>query len=316
MSETVSIREVGLRDGLQMVKAQVPTDTKLDWCRRQAAAGFAEIEVTSFVPPKIIPQFADAVELLQGALQIDGLLASVLVPNTKGAKRAMDAGAQKITYVLSASEAHSQTNTRCSTDEGIAMAAEIFAERKARGLDKSLQLSCIIATSFGCSIQGAVDPGRVIDVARQLAAMGADEISLADTVGHADPRMVTTLFRTANIAINDVPLAAHFHDTRGMGLANVAAALNQGVRRFDASLGGLGGCPFAPGATGNIATEDCVYMMSRMGLKTGVNIDAMMELRRTLPDWLPGEPFDGRLLHAGPLNYWTCPDSVANIHEG
>lgn len=300
---TVTVREVGLRDGLQMVKSQIPTKTKIDWCQKQSSAGFVEIEVTSFVPPNVLPQFADAADVLHGALQIDGLLASVLVPNIKGALRAMDAGAQKITYVLSASEAHSKANTHRTTDEGIAIARDIINERKARDIEGSLELSCIIATSFGCSIQGAVDPMRVIAISEELVALGVDEISLADTVGHADPSTVSTLFRDVYTVCGSVPLAAHFHDTRGMGLANVIAALDTGVRRFDASLGGLGGCPFAPGATGNIATEDCVHMLDRLGLDTGVDMDAMMELRLALVDWLPNESLDGRLLRAGVIPY-------------
>lgn len=303
MTETASVREVGLRDGLQMVKAILPTKIKLDWCARQAAAGFGEIEVTSFVPASVIPQFADAAEVLAGALQIEGLLSSVLVPNLKGALRAMDAGAEKITYVISASEAHSLANVRRTTDESIAMAKMLFEERKLRqpGFDGagSPSISCIIATSFGCSIQGAVAPSRVCEITGLLAEFGADEISLADTVGHADPRAVTALFRAVAQVSGRVPLAAHFHDTRGMGLANVAAALEMGVRRFDASLGGLGGCPFAPGATGNIATEDCVHMLERIGFDTGIDMAALLELRKSLADWMPGERLEGKLLRAG-----------------
>jgi hydroxymethylglutaryl-CoA lyase len=306
MTETVSIREVGLRDGLQMVSTQLPTKTKLDWCTAQAAAGFSEIEVTSFVPPAVMPQFADAADVLRGSLQIKGLLASVLVPNFKGALRAMDAGARKITYVLSASEAHNQANTRRSTDASIAMARTLFEERRARGLTDKLQLSCIIATSFGCSIQGAVEPARGCDIAAQLADFGADEISLADTVGHADPGSVTSLFRDAMPGCGQAAMAAHFHDTRGMGLANVVAATEAGVRRFDAALGGLGGCPFAPGATGNIATEDCVYMMERLGMKTGVDMPALLKLRQMLATWLPGEELHGKMLRAGHIGYGGC----------
>ena len=305
MTETVSIREVGLRDGLQMVARLLPTEIKLDWCAAQAAAGFDEIEVTSFVPPSVMPQFSDAADVLTGALQIEGLLASVLVPNFKGALRAMDAGARKITYVLSASEAHNQANTRRSTDASIAMARTLFEERRARGLTGELQLSCIIATSFGCSIQGAVDPARVCDIAAQLADFGAEEISLADTVGHADPKSVATLFRDAMPGCGQAAMAAHFHDTRGMGLANVVAATEAGVRRFDAALGGLGGCPFAPGATGNIATEDCVYMLERLGMKTGVDMAALLELRQKLAGWLPGEELHGKILRAGPIRSGT-----------
>lgn len=296
MSDHVTVREVGLRDGLQLVKSVLDTDSKLEWIRAQAATGFKEIEVTSFVPPAILPQFADAGQVMAGALEIDALTPSTLVPNLKGALKAIDAGAPKITFVLSASEAHNQSNVRRSTDASLAMFKALAAEVAA---EPQVELACIIATSFGCSIQGEVAEARVVEIAEALAEMGAAEIGLADTVGYAHPRQVTRLFHTVAQGVGDVPLAAHFHDTRGFGLANVVAAFDQGVRRFDAALGGLGGCPFAPGASGNIATEDTVHLLECLGADTGIDLGALLALRGRLPHWLPGEPLGGKLFEAG-----------------
>lgn len=300
MTDHASVREVGLRDGLQLVKEIVPTQVKLDWCRKQAATGFSEMEVTSFVPPSVIPQFADAAEVLAGAQEIDGLKASVLVPNLKGGLRALDRGAEKIAFVLSVSEAHNQSNVRKTTDASIAEFRDLVEERNARGLKGKVQLSCAMATSFGCSIQGDVPEARVFEVAAQLAAMAPDELNVADTVGYGNPVQVRRIFSELPKHSGDVPLAAHFHDTRAMGLANVVAAVEAGVRRFDASLGGLGGCPFAPGATGNIATEDCVYLLESIGLATGINLPALLDVRAELDTWLPTERVEGRLMNAKP----------------
>ncbi|MCP5084795.1 MAG: hydroxymethylglutaryl-CoA lyase [Alphaproteobacteria bacterium] len=300
MADMAIIREVGLRDGLQLVKDMLPTETKLEWCRLQAAAGFNEIEVTSFVPPSVIPQFADAAEVLAGAKTIPGLRPSVLVPNLKGGTRALDHGAEKITFVLSASEEHNLSNVRKSTDASLAEFRDLVAEREARGLAGKVELSCAIATAFGCSIQGEVPELRVFEIAAQLAEAGADEVNVADTVGYANPHQVRTLFSVLTSYTGAVPIAAHFHDTRAMGLANVVAAADAGIRRFDASLGGLGGCPFAPGATGNIATEDCVYLLESIGLGTGIDISALLEVRAKLDEWLPTERVEGRLMKAKP----------------
>lgn len=299
MACDVSIREVGLRDGLQLVADIVLTETKLDWCRQQYEAGFTEIEVTSFVPPSVIPQFSDAGKVLAGAKKNKNLLASVLVPNLKGALLALDAGAKKITFVMSASELHNQSNVRMSTDDSLAMFADLLGERASRGLAGDVLISGVIATSFGCTIQGDVPQSRVCQIAEEMAAMGADEINIADTVGYGNPAQVSQLFEAVQSAAGDVPLAAHIHDTRGLGLANVTAAVDAGVCRFDASLGGLGGCPFAPGATGNIATEDCVYLLESLGLSTGVDIKKLIELRKKLEEWLPEETLKGNLLQAG-----------------
>lgn len=295
----VSIREVGLRDGLQLISTRLDTAIKLDWIKAQAASGFAEIEVTSFVPPSILPQFSDAADVLAGASQIDQLLPTVLVPNLKGAMLAMDAGAQKITYVLSVSESHNMSNVRRSTDTSLAMLHEVLEERSRRA---DITVSAALATSFGCSIEGAVSETRVAEIAQHLANAGIDEINLADTVGYGDPVQVKRIFKNVASVTGDVPLAAHFHDTRGLGLANVTAAFEAGVRRFDAALGGLGGCPFAPGASGNIATEDSVHLFGLLGVSTGVDLEKLLDVRRQLAGWLPNEKLEGRLLGAGPAN--------------
>lgn len=316
MSEQAIVREVGLRDGLQLVRTILPRADKIEWCRRQAAAGFKEIEVTSFVPPSVIPQFADAAETLAGARQIDGLLATVLVPNLKGAMLALDGQARKITFVLSASEEHNLANVRRTTDQSIEIFRSVVAERANRGLQNDVTLVGVIATSFGCSIQGDVPEDRVFEVADQLLEAGADELNIADTVGYANPAQVLRIVSEICRRAGPLPVAAHFHDTRGMGLANVVAALEGGIRRFDASLAGLGGCPFAPGASGNIATEDCVYLLENLGMRTGIDLDRLLEVRRKLEQWLPHERLEGRLLRAGPARtFRPIPSGQPIIRE-
>ena len=299
MSDKATVREVGLRDGLQLVKSILPTNIKKEWIHLQAACGFKEMEVTSFVPTKVIPQFADAAEVLAEAKTIDNLRAAVLVPNLKWGLRALDNEAEKITFVLSISEAHNMANVRRTTDTSIAEFSDLLAERDTRGLKGRVELSVALATTYGCSLQGEVPESRVFEVAEQLLVAGADEINIADTVGYGNPiqvkRILTEIIRLAGYT----KLATHFHDTRGMGIANAVAALEVGVREFDASLGGLGGCPFAKGASGNIATEDCVYMLENLGMETGVEIPAMLEVRRNLNTWLSEEPLEGKLLKAG-----------------
>lgn len=303
MIDRIVLREVGPRDGLQQVADFLPTDTKIEWCRAQAACGFAEIEATSFVPPSVLPQFADAAEVLAGANGIDGLLPSVLAVNLKGAVRAMNAGARKINFVVSVSDAHSRSNVRKSTEDALDELRAALAERDARGLP--IVMGCGLATTFGCSIDGAVPLARVRALAARVAALGVDEITLADTVGYANPVQVRETVAAVGGEAGGLPLSAHFHDTRGMGLANVVAAVEGGVRHIDASLGGLGGCPFAPGATGNIATEDTVYLLESMGLDTGIDLDAVLALRARLPEWLPTARIEGRLAEAGPAKSWA-----------
>lgn len=297
-TDQIHIREVGLRDGLQMVSTFLSTEQKLEWCRRMRAAGCTEIEVTSFVPAHIVAQFADAADVARGALAIEGLKASALVPNLKGAQRAFETGLQQVHYVLSASNEHNLKNVRRSTAESVEDFRRIVKFRDESG-QRSTALSAGVATAFGCTIAGRVDESAVLDLVSQLLDCGADEIAIADTVGYANPAQVRRLMRNVLSLTGDKPVICHFHDTRGLGLANVTAALDIGIRRFDSSLGGLGGCPFAPNATGNINTEDTVFLMESQGLKTGIDIQALLDIRKTLTAWLPNEPFTGAIARAG-----------------
>jgi hydroxymethylglutaryl-CoA lyase len=310
MTQRAEVREVGLRDGLQLVKTILSTEQKLEWCRRTALAGMPEIEVTSFVPAKVVPQFVDADAVARGAAAIGGFTAAALVPNLKGAERAFAAGIHKVNYVLSASEAHNLANVRRSTQESLDDFVRITARRDevARG---QVSIGAGIATAFGCTISGTVSEKRVVAIAEQLARAGADEIIVADTVGYANPAQVERVMRAVARAVEDVPVACHFHDTRGLGLANVVGAINAGVRRFDASLGGLGGCPFAPGATGNINTEDCVFLLESLGFETGIDIKALVALRETIEGWLPGERFSGAIARAGLPKTFRVPVETA-----
>lgn len=299
MTGPVRLREVGPRDGLQMVKTVLPAEAKIEWCERAASAGIPEIEATSFVPAKIVPQFADADAVAEGVAASRSAQMSALVVNLKGAIRAFDAGFGKVNYVVSASEAHSQANARRTTDEALEEFDRIVAERAARGLAETVELSPGVATAFGCTLQGEVPEARVHEVVDRLAASGADEIMVADTIGYAHPAKVERLLGRIVERLGALPVAAHFHDTRGLGLANVTAAARVGVRRFDASLAGLGGCPFAPGATGNVNLEDCVYLLEELGFSTGVDLDALLHLRETVEGWLPGERFTGSIARVG-----------------
>jgi hydroxymethylglutaryl-CoA lyase len=301
MAEHVQIREVGPRDGLQLAKTILTVEQKLEWCRRARDAGMEEVEVTSFVPPSVVPQFADATEVARGAVALGGFTAAALVPNLKGAQRAIDAGIRKVNYVLSASEAHNQANVRRSTQESLDNFRDIIDYRN--GLAKSpsgrVQIAGGIATSFGCTISGKVDESRVLEIAAKYLEMGADELIVADTVGYANPAQVRRLMSAVLKVAGSIPVACHFHDTFGLGLANVTAAIEAGVRAFDSAVGGLGGCPFAPGASGNINTEDTVYLVESLGFETGIDIGVLLELRRAVETWLPGERFTGGVARAG-----------------
>jgi hydroxymethylglutaryl-CoA lyase len=299
MVEHVDIREVGLRDGLQNIATPMATGAKLDWIRAEAAAGVREIEVCSFVPPKLLPQFADAQQVVRGALAIENLRVSALVPNLKGAERGAEAGVHQLNCVLSVSESHNQSNLRRSTAESVTDLKRIAAFLESLPADRRPRLACGLATSFGCSIEGPVPQERIVALAGEVAAAGVDEIVLADTVGYGDPRAVRSLFALVTAEVGGVPVAAHFHDTRGLGVANVAAALDTGVRAFDASLCGLGGCPYAPGATGNVVTEDIVFLCEAMGFDTGIDIEALIETRKILEAGLPGEALLGQVARAG-----------------
>jgi len=291
------IREVGLRDGLQSIARVVPTAAKLEWIRDAYAAGQREIEVGSFVPPRLLPQLADTAEVLAFARTLPGLRASVLVPNLKGAERAMECEAEFMLLPLSASHAHSLANLRKTPDEVVEDIARIVDARDAKGSRTQIEVG--ISTAFGCTIQGRVEPDEVVRLVKAAIDVGADAVGLADTVGYADPRMVRSLFEAVRTVAGDKLNCGHFHDTRGLGLANVYAALESGITRFDACIAGIGGCPHAPGASGNVATEDVAYMLASMNIETGQDFDALLALRRKVERWLEGETFHGTLWRAG-----------------
>lgn len=302
----VTVCEVGLRDGLQMLDAFFPTAEKLAWIRAEAEAGVREIEVTSFVPPKLVPQFVDAQEVVKGALAIDGLNVVGLVPNTRGAERGVEIGVHKLNFVVSVSRTHNLKNVRREREESLADFGRIA--EMLRGLPEGRRPRLLggLSTALGCSYEGRIPVDDVVRCAVALAEAGADEIMIADTVGYADPVLVRRAFKAVMAEIGSVPVSAHFHDTRGLGLANVAAALECGVRRFDASLAGLGGCQFAPGATGNIVMDDLCFMLDSMGMHTGVDLLKLVEVREIVARNLPGTPLYGALARAGlPTHYPT-----------
>ena len=293
----VTVREVGLRDGLQSIARTVATADKLEWLRAAHAAGLREIEVGSFVPARLLPQLADTAELVAAARELPGLVTSVLVPNQKGAQAAIDAGADAMLLPLSASHAHSLANLRKTPDEVVAEIGRIRALRDASSSPCLLEVG--ISTAFGCTIQGRVDESEVLRLVQAVLDAGADRVGLADTVGYADPLQVTRLFERCFRVAGDRLACGHFHDTRGLGLANVYAAWQTGVRRFDACLGGIGGCPHAPGASGNVATEDVAYLFASMGVGTGLDFDALISLRARVATWLAGETLHGSVWRAG-----------------
>lgn len=295
----VKVHEVGTRDGLQSVAQFVPTAVKQRWIADEFAAGVGEIEVCSFVPVKLIPQFADAADVVAHALTLKGLTVAALVPNLKGAERALELGVHKINYVISVSESHNRANVRRSTEESAQDFERIVALCRETPEGRRPIVVGGLSTALGCTIEGRVPEERVRALALRLVAAGADEIILADTVGYGDPAHVRRLFGAVRQDIGEVPITAHFHDTRGLGLANVVAALDAGIRAFDASLAGLGGCPYAPGASGNICTEDLVFLLEAMGFRTGVNLDKLIAMRATVCEALGEQPYHGTIARAG-----------------
>ncbi|SEJ71412.1 hydroxymethylglutaryl-CoA lyase [Achromobacter sp. NFACC18-2] len=298
----VLISEVGPRDGLQSVKATMPTEAKCRWIDALVAAGVREIEVASFVPPRLLPQMADAADVVRHALTHPGLTVMALVPNLRGAQAALNAGVHKLTMPVSASRAHSLANVRKTPEE---MVEEVRAIARLRDeMAPSVKLEAGISTAFGCTLQGDVAEDDVIRLAVQCIAAGADESGLSDTVGYANPAQVRQRFRRLREELGEHAGAAHLHNTRGLGLANCLAAYDEGVRTFDSSLGGLGGCPYAPGASGNVVTEDLVFMFEAMAIDTGIDLTALFAARAPLAAGLPGEPLYGMTPDAGlPRNF-------------
>jgi hydroxymethylglutaryl-CoA lyase len=301
-SQEVLISEVGPRDGLQSVKATMPTADKLRWIDALAAAGLREIEVASFVPAQLLPQMADAAQVVQHALRHTGVRIMALVPNLRGAQAALAAGAQKLTLPVSASSAHSMANVRKTPE---AMVDEVRAVLRLRDeIAPGVPVEVGLSTAFGCTLQGTVPEDDVLRLAHFLAEAGVDEIGLSDTTGMGNPAQVKRLFKALFSEIGALTGAAHLHNTRGLGLANALAAYEAGVRTFDSSLGGLGGCPYAPGASGNVVTEDLVFMFEAMGIHTGIDLDLLMAARAPLRAGLPGEPLYGMTPEAGLPKDW------------
>jgi hydroxymethylglutaryl-CoA lyase len=293
----ILISEVGPRDGLQSVSRTMATVDKLRWIAALHAAGLREIEVCSFVPARLLPQMADAAEVVRFALTLPGLTVVALVPNRQGAEAAIAAGVHKLTIPVSASRAHSLANVRKTPGQMVDEVRAVVLLRDATA--PAVRIDAGISTAFGCTIQGAVDEDEVIALAARLIAAGADESGLSDTTGMANPAQVRRLFMRLRAEIGAHAGAAHLHNTRGLGLANCLAAWDVGVRSFDSSLGGIGGCPFAPGASGNVVTEDLVYLFESMGIRTGVDLFALIKAREPLIAGLPGEPLYGMIAAAG-----------------
>jgi len=294
----VLISEVGPRDGLQSIKPVMPLEAKKRWIAAEAAAGVKEIEVGSFVPPKLLPQMADTPALVEFAKAIASLTVVTLVPNAKGAQFAADAGVDGMSIPFSMSETHSIKNVR---KDHPAMLEEIReAATIARGA--GIHFAVGLSTAFGCTMEGAVAEDQVVRLAEKAAEAGAQEFSLSDTTGYADPAQVRRLTRKVKATVGDDMLTTlHLHNTRGLGLANVVAGLEEGITTFDASLGGLGGCPFAPGASGNLVTEDLVLMLNAMGYDTGIDLEKLLEVRKIVAEALPDEPLYGFTPDAGPM---------------
>lgn len=304
----VLVSEVGPRDGLQSVKRAMPTAIKHRWIVALAGAGLREVEVGSFVSPKLLPQMADADEVVREAVKIPGLTVLALVPNLKGAERAFAAGVHKVTMPVSASREHSMANIRKTPEEAIEEVRRVCALRDSLGPERRVAVEVGISTAFGCTMEGPVSEDWVLKMAGMLAEAGAGSVGLSDTTGYANPSQVKRMFTRLKREIGEKAGGAHFHNTRGQGLANVVAALEAGVTTFDSSQAGLGGCPYAPGASGNIVTEDLVFLLEAMGLRTGIDLERLIAARAMIAEGLPGEPLYGNVPDAGlPKGFTYAP---------
>ncbi|WP_176594489.1 hydroxymethylglutaryl-CoA lyase [Sphingobium sp. EM0848] len=306
----ILVSEVGPRDGLQSIIPIMPVAARKAWISAEAAAGVREIEVGSFVPAKILPQLEGTAEIVAHACSIPGLTVAVLVPNARGARDAIAAGAHKITIPLSVSETHSLRNLRRTHEQVLAEVAEIGAEIRALSPVKRPHFEGSLSTAFGCTLEGAIPDAQILRLAEALMERGCDEVGIADTTGYADPAAVKHLVRILRDTVGEAAVQGiHLHNTRGLGLANVLAALDAGLTTVDSSLGGLGGCPFAPGASGNIVTEDLAFMLEAMGLRTGIDLEKLFAVREILKQHLPGEPLYGFSPDAGlPLGFATADE--------
>ncbi|MEN3364038.1 MAG: hydroxymethylglutaryl-CoA lyase [Burkholderiales bacterium] len=290
----VFINEVSVRDGFQSEPQFVPTEQKIALIDRLSETGLARIEVTSFVSPKAIPNLRDAQEVMAGIKRVPGVIYAALVPNERGCERALESGVDEINLVMSVGETHNLANMRMTHEQSLEQFRRVM--NLARGT--TLQVNGCVATAFGCPFDGDQAVAKVMGVVREYLDMGMNSITLADTTGMADPRQVSQLCRAFFDSFPGTPLTVHFHNTRGMGLANVVAALDAGANSFDASLGGIGGCPYAPGATGNICTEDVVHMLASCGVDTGVDLDRLLAIAKDLPG-VVGHDVPGQVMRAG-----------------
>ena len=296
-SDRVSLREVGLRDGLQLVKKFPSTEAKQRWVREEYAAGVRHFEVGSFLPAKTFPQFVDVRDVIGAVAGLPGAHGIALALNERGVNEALESGVGEIASVVSATEEHSQANAHRSRDSAIANVRRLCEMRDASS-HKPL-VNAAISMALGCSITGAVDPAEVLRLVDKCLEAGVDFVAIADTVGYAGPKQVAELSRAAVKLAEQKPICIHLHDTRGMGIANAAAALDEGVRILDGSLGGLGGCPFAPGATGNVVFEDLVFLCESKGFATGIDLEKLVGVRRILRDEMPNETLYGGVARAG-----------------
>lgn len=312
----VLVSEVGPRDGLQSIRSVMPLDAKQRWIAAEAAAGVREIEVGSFVPASILPQLADTAEVVRYAKTIPGLTVAVLTPNKRGAVDAIAAGADKITAPLSVSETHSLRNVRRTHAQMIEEVRAIAELVRACPAQARPKLEGSLSTVFGCTLEGAIPDAQVARLAEQLMEAGCDEVGLSDTTGYANPRQVRDMVRLVRRAVGaEAVTGIHLHNTRGLGLANALAALEEGLTTLDSSLGGIGGCPFAPGASGNIVTEDLVFMLEAMGLDTGIDVEALLAVRAIVAAALPGEELYGFVPDAGlPLHFSPTAKAPQTVH--
>jgi hydroxymethylglutaryl-CoA lyase len=300
LPNSVRIREVGPRDGFQNEPETIASADKVRLIDLLSATGLTRMEVTAFVRPEVIPQLSDAAEVLAAVQRRDGVSFSVLIPNLRGLERALEMREHfdEISVFLSASETHNRHNVNRSLEESLTGLEATLATAREAGL----RCEGVIATSFGCPYEGEVDPQRVFGIAERLRAAGCAEVGFGDTTGMANPRQVHEFFAAARERLGDVELTAHFHNTRGQGLANLLAALEEGVESFESSFGELGGCPVPPGSTGNVSTEDVVSMLHEMGVETGVDLGRLIEASRAAQETL-GRPLGAHVLRAGPVDW-------------
>ncbi len=303
--ESVEIVEVGPRDGLQNITDYVETDKKIELISLLAQSGLKEIEIGGFVHPKAIPQFRDIADVTKGLDHIEGVTFTALVPNMKGARNAMENGIKKMHFVFSVSKSHNLSNARKTPDQSLEELKEIMVLASA---DPGLEISVDLATAFGCPFEIEVKTDDIMSYLRRVCDLGVRSVTLCDTAGYGHPRQVEDIFRLGMERFPEVTFRAHFHDTRGLGLANVLTAYLSGVRSFDSSIGGLGGCPFAPGATGNVATEDVVFMFDEMGIENGVDLHGLFKVCRYLEKTIPAVPITSSIYKAGiPGDRKACP---------